>query len=135
MLFIYGNWDSIPFAFIGDYAALQIIPRDTLEAAQLDGAGRWQRRRFRIIPNMMAQVIFRLLKELMDGLRLFEPIVGISASARATALSWTIFDGLSGDTKLYGTAAATAMLTIMFVCINLTPVLIRTWSDFTREGL
>jgi hypothetical protein len=26
------------------------------------------------------------------------------------------------------------MLTIMFVCIILTPVLIRTWRDFNRKG-
>jgi multiple sugar transport system permease protein len=134
MLFIYGIWHSTPFAFIVFYAGLQTIPSDTLEAAQIDGASRWQRVRFVIIPYMMPLAIFILLMQLMDGLRVFEPIVGFSASAKATSLSWNIFNDLSGVTKLYGSAAATSMLTIMFVCIILTPVLIRTWRDFNRKG-
>ena len=96
MLFIYGIWHSTPFAFIVFYAGLQTIPSDTLEAAQIDGASRWQRVRFVIIPYMMPLAIFILLMQLMDGLRVFEPIVGFSASAKATSLSWNIFNDLSG---------------------------------------
>jgi multiple sugar transport system permease protein len=85
MLIIYGIWHSTPFAFIVFYAGLQTIPSDTLEAAQIDGASRWQRVRFVIIPYMMPLAIFILLMQLMDGLRVFEPIVGFSASAKATS--------------------------------------------------
>jgi multiple sugar transport system permease protein len=117
------------------YAGLQTVPSDTLEAAQIDGASRWQRVRFVIVPYMMPLAIFILLMQLMDGLRVFEPIVGFSASAKATSLSWIIFNDLFGNAKLYGSAAATSMLTIIFVCIILTPVLIRTWRDFNRKGI
>ena len=37
MLIIYGIWHSTPFAFVVFYAALQTVPSDTLEAAQIDG--------------------------------------------------------------------------------------------------
>ena len=46
-----------------------------------------------------------------------------------------MINGLVGNAKLYGSAAATSMLTIIFVCIILTPVLIRTWRDFNRKGI
>jgi multiple sugar transport system permease protein len=135
MLIIYGIWHSTPFAFVVFYAGLQTVPSDTLEAAQIDGASRWQRVRFVIVPYMMPLAIFILLMQLMDGLRVFEPIVGFSASAKATSLSWIIFNDLFGNAKLYGSAATTSMLTIIFVCIILTPVLIRTWRDFNRKGV
>ncbi|WP_044039150.1 carbohydrate ABC transporter permease [Octadecabacter arcticus] len=132
-LFVYGIWHNTPFSFIVFYAGLQTIPKDTMEAAQIDGASRWQRIRYVIIPYMMPLIVFITLMQLMDGLRVFEPIVGLSASAKATSLSWIIFNDLNGDAKLFGSAAATSVMTIIGVIILLIPVLIRTWRDFNRK--
>ena len=134
MLIVYGIWHSAPFSFIVFYAGLQTVPHETLEAAQIDGASRWMRIRCVVIPHMMPLVVFITLMQLMDNFRVFEPIVGFSASAKATSLSWIIFNDLRGDTKLFGSAAATSMLTIIGVAILLAPVLIRTWRDFGRKA-
>ncbi len=134
MLIVYGIWHSAPFSFIVFYAGLQTVPTETLEAAQIDGASRWQRVRHVVVPYMMPLVVFITLMQLMDNFRVFEPIVGFSASAKATSLSWIIFNDLrSGDVKLFGSAAATSMLTILGVVILLAPVLVRTWRDFNRK--
>lgn len=135
MLIVYGVWHNAPFSFVVFYAGLQTVPQDTLEAAQIDGASRWQRVRYVIVPYMMPLVVFITLMQLMDGFRVLEPIVGFSASAKATSLSWIIYNDLFGDSKLYGSAAATSMMTIVGVCILLTPVLIRTWRDFSRKSV
>jgi multiple sugar transport system permease protein len=72
--------------------------------------------------------------QLMDNFRVFEPIISFSASAKATSLSWIIFNDLrGGDIQLFGSAGATSILTILGVAILLTPVLIRTWRDFNRK--
>ena len=133
MLIVYGIWHNTPFAFVVFYAGLQTVPSETIEAAQIDGASRWQRVRYVIVPYMMPLVVFITLMQLMDGFRVFEPIIGFSASAKATSLSWIIFNDLFGDTKLFASAAATSMMTIIGICILLTPVLIRTWRDFNRK--
>jgi len=133
MLIVYGVWHNTPFAFVVFYAGLQAVPHETIEAAQIDGASKWERVRYIIVPYMMPLVVFITLMQLMDGLRVFEPIVGFSASAKATSLSWAIFNDLFGDTKLYGSAAATSIITIIAVFILLTPVLIRTWRDFDAK--
>ena len=71
----------------------------------------------------------------MDNFRVFEPIVGFSAQASATSLSWLVYNDLrSGDSPLFGSAAATSLLTIVGIIILLTPVLVRTWRDFTRKS-
>ena len=135
MLIIYGIWHSAPFAFIVFYAGLQTVPTDTIEAAMIDGASRWERTRYVVLPPLVPLIVFISLIQLMDNFRVFEPIVGFSAQASATSLSWIIFNDLFGNAKLYGSAATTSMLTIIFVCIILTPVLIRTWRDFKRKGV
>ena len=135
MLFVYGVWHHAPFAFIVFYAGLQTVPEDTLESAMIDGASRWERIRFVVIPYLTPLVTFVALIQLMDNFRVFEPIIGFSAQANATSLCWLIYNDLrSGDSPLFGSAAATSLLTIVGVVILLTPVLIRTWRDFSRKS-
>jgi multiple sugar transport system permease protein len=133
VLFVYGVWSSAPFAFIVFYAGLQTVPGETLEAAMIDGASRWERVRYVVIPHLMPLVIFVALIQLMDNFRVFEPIVGFQAQASATSLSYIIYSDLRGDVQQFGSAAATSVLTILGVAVLLTPVLIRTWRDFNRK--
>ena len=130
MLLVYGIWHSAPFAFVVFYAGLQTVPQDTLESAMIDGASRWERIRYVVLPHLTPLVTFVALIQLMDNFRVFEPIVGFNASASATSLSWIIFNDLFGQQQLFGSAAATSMLTILGVCILLMPVLIRTWRQY-----
>jgi ABC-type sugar transport system permease subunit len=135
MLIVYGIWSSIPFSFIVFYAGLQTVPEDTMEAAMIDGASKWQRMRHVIVPHLMPLVVFITLIQLMDNFRVFEPIVSFQAQAYARSLSWIIYNDLreSGN-PLYGSAGATSMLTIVGVAILLSPVLVRTYRDFTRKA-
>jgi len=133
MLIVYGVWHSAPFAFVVFYAGLQTLPRDQIEAAQIDGASRWDQVRFVVIPHLMPLVTFVALIQLMDNFRVFEPIVGFNAAAHATSLSWIIFNDLGGETRQLSAAAATSVITIVGVAILLSPVLVRTWRDFRSK--
>ncbi|SEN79813.1 carbohydrate ABC transporter permease [Palleronia pelagia] len=133
MLMVYGVWHSAPFAFIVYYAGLQTVNQDTLEAAMVDGASRWERIRYVVIPHLLPITTFIALIQLMDNFRVFEPIVSFSAQAHATSLSWAIYNDLSGETRQLSSAAATSFLTIIGVAILLSPVIVRTYRDFTRK--
>lgn len=133
MLMVYGVWHAAPFAFIVYYAGLQTVNRDTLEAAVVDGASRWERIRYVVIPHLLPLTTFIALIQLMDNFRVFEPIVSFSAAAHATSLSWAIYNDLGGETRQLSSAAATSVLTILGVAILLSPVLVRTWRDFARK--
>ena len=136
MLMVYGIWASLPFSFIVFYAGLQTVPEDTLEAAMIDGANRWERIRYVVLPYIMPLVVFITLILLMDNFRVFEPIIGFSAQANATSLSWIIYNDLrGGEIQYFGSASATSMLTIIGVGILLVPVLIRTWRDFNAKSV
>ncbi len=130
MLIVYGVWHSAPFAFVVFYAGLQTLPRDQLEAAQIDGATRWQQVRYVVIPHLMPLVTFVGLIQLMDNFKVLEPIIGFNAEAHATSLSWIILNDLGGETRQLSAASATSVMTIIGVAILLSPVLVRTWRDF-----
>lgn len=132
-LFVYGVWHSAPFAFIVYYAGLQTVPEETLEAAMIDGASRWERIRYVVIPHLAPLTVFIMLIQFMDNFRVFEPIVGFSAGANASSLSYLIYSDLRGDVARFNSAAATSVLTILGVAVLLMPVLIRTWRDFNRK--
>ena len=75
------------------------------------------------------------LERCLADLAVFEPVVGFSAEANATSLSWLVFNDLvSADTQQFGSAAATSILTIAGVIVLLIPVLVRTWRDFNRRA-
>ncbi|TPW28983.1 carbohydrate ABC transporter permease [Pararhizobium mangrovi] len=130
-LIVYGVWHMTPFAFVVFYAGLQTLPRDTIESAMIDGASRWERIRNVVIPHLLPLATFVALILMMDNFRVFEPIVGFSAAANATSLSFAIYNDLNGQTdQLFGSASATSVLTMIGVIILLLPVLVRTWRDF-----
>jgi ABC-type sugar transport system permease subunit len=134
VILVYGVWTNGPFSFVVFYAGLQTVPQDTVESARIDGASRWEITRFVLIPHLAPLATFVALVQLMDNFRVFEPIVGFSAEANATSLSWLVFNDLvSQDAQQFGSAAATSVLTILGVVVLLTPVLIRTWRDFSRK--
>ncbi len=132
MLIVYGTWSSAPFAFVIYYAGLQTLPQDTMESAMIDGASRWQRLRYIVLPHLLPLTTFMFLIKIMDNFRVFEPIVSFNAGAHAQSLSYFIYSDLSGETRLLSSAAATSVLTIAGVLVLLSPILVRTWRQFGK---
>lgn len=67
-----GLWLSIGYAMLFLLAALQHVDRDLYEAAQLDGAGRWQRFRQVTFPALMPTIGFLALMGMIGAFQLFE---------------------------------------------------------------
>lgn len=132
MLMVYGIWSSAPFAFVVYYAGLQTVSQDSLEAATLDGANRWQKIRYVVLPHLLPLTTFMALIKIMDNFRVFEPLVSFNAGAHAQSLSYFIYSDLGGETRLLSSAAATSVLTIIGVAILLSPVMVRTWRTYGR---
>jgi len=133
LMLFYRVWHVAPFAFVVFYAALQTVSQDALEAALIDGATRFQRLRYIIIPHLAPLIVFVALIHLMDAYRVFEEIVGFSAQAHRISLQWLTFDLLRPDdsgNRAIARASASAMLTMVGIVLLLIPVLRRTWRDY-----
>ena len=136
LMIIYRVWHVAPFAFIVVYAGLQTVNKEILESAVIDGANRFERLRYIIIPHLMPLIIFVSLIHLMDSYRVFEEIVAFSSQAYVISLQWLTYDFLIPDetgNRLINRASTSAMLTMVGVSIIITPLLKRTWEDY-REG-
>ena len=136
LMIIYRVWHVAPFAFIVFYAGLQTVNKETLESAIMDGANRFERLRYIVIPHLMPLIIFVSLIHLMDSYRVFEEIVAFSSQAYVISLQWLTYDFLTPDdtgNRLINRASTSAMLTMVGVTIIILPLLKRTWEDY-REG-
>ena len=132
LMMFYRVWHVAPFAFVIFYAGLQTVNQDTLESAVMDGATRWDRLRYVIIPHLMPLIVFVALIHLMDAYRAFEEVVGFSSQAQRITLQWLTYDFLQPDdagNRFVSSASASAMLTMVGIVLILIPPLRRTWRD------
>jgi multiple sugar transport system permease protein len=132
LMMFYRVWHVAPFAFVIFYAGLQTVNQDTLESAIIDGASRWDRLRYVIIPHLMPLIIFITLIHLMDAYRAFEEVVGFSSQAQRITLQWLTYDLLQPDdagNRAISRASASAMLTMIGIVLILILPLRRTWRD------
>ncbi|MTH95936.1 carbohydrate ABC transporter permease [Roseibium sp. RKSG952] len=132
LMMFYRVWHVAPFAFVVFYAGLQTVNKDTLESAVIDGASRWQRLRYVLIPHLMPLIVFVSLIHLMDTYRVFDEIVGFSSQAYRISLQWLTYDFLTPDdsgNRSISRASASAMLTMIGIIVLLVPLLQKTWRD------
>lgn len=132
LMMVYRVWHVAPFAAIVFYAGLQTVNQDSLESAIIDGASRWQRLRFIVIPHLMPLIIFISMIHLMDSYRVFEEIVGFSSQGYVISLQWLTYDFLVPDeagNRSISRASASAMLTMIGIVLLLILPLRRTWRD------
>jgi len=108
-------WKTTPFMALLILAALQMLPREILEVARLDGASPWQifwRVTLPLIrPAVMVAVIFRAL----DALRIFDLIYVLTPNNVETK-SMSIFareNLFEFDKFAYGSAASTLLFLII----------------------
>lgn len=137
LMMTYRVWHVAPFAAIIFYAALQTVNQDSLESAVIDGASRWQRLRYVIIPHLMPLIVFVSMIHLMDSYRVFEEVIGFSSQGHVISLQWLTFDFLTPDdsgNRSISRASASAMLTMIGIVIILIPLLRRTWRDHKETG-
>ena len=131
LIILYGIWHVVPFAFIVFYAGLQGVPQDSLEAATIDGATRWQKFRYVTLPHMMPLVIFVTLIHLMDAYRVFEPVIVLTQGAFTTSVQYLTYHILLQENNPYKASAA-AVLTVIGILVLLIPLLVKTWREQRR---
>ena len=132
LIILYGVWHVVPFAFIVLYAGLQSVPQDSLEAATIDGASRWQKLRYVTLPHLMPLVVFITLIQLMDAYRVFEPVLVLTQGAFTTSVQYLTYHILLQENNPYKASAA-AVLTVAGILVLLIPLLVKTYRE-QRQG-
>jgi multiple sugar transport system permease protein len=87
-------WEWTPFMFLGLLAAFQALPVELYDAAQVDGASRFQTFRFITFPLLLPIMITLTLLRAIDAFKLFELVFGITGGGPGTStesLSYYIY--------------------------------------------
>lgn len=78
-------WEWTPFMFLGLLAAFQSLPMELYDAAQVDGAARFQTFRFITFPLLLPIMITLVLLRAIDAFKLFELVFGITGGGPGTS--------------------------------------------------
>ncbi|WP_211222003.1 carbohydrate ABC transporter permease [Nocardioides halotolerans] len=121
-------WMSVPFVAFTGYAALTQVSEDLTEAAELDGAGAWQRLRHVVLPSIRPVLLIIGLLQVIWDLRVFTQIYVLQKAGgvtRDTNLLGTYIYRLGIGGGDFGTAAAVAMF-MLALTVLLTAPYVRT---------
>lgn len=109
-------WASVPFVAFSVYAGLTQVSEEVMEAAQLDGAGRFQTLRLIIMPIIRPVLVILLLLQLIWDLRVFAQIQllqDFGAAGERYDLLGTYIYGLGIGQGQFGMASAAAMVVML----------------------
>jgi multiple sugar transport system permease protein len=113
-------WLGIPFFTMLLYSALQDVPSEIKEAAEIDGAGPWQRLRLVIIPIILPVIEVTFLLGFVFTVKVFDLVIGLTGGgpANATQLITTWSYNLSFQVFNFGQGAAmnNVLLVLAMIC-------------------
>ncbi|WP_296664706.1 carbohydrate ABC transporter permease [Demequina sp.] len=110
------TWASVPFVAFSVYAGLTQVSEEVLEAAGLDGAGRFQLLRLVIMPIIRPVLVILLLLQLIWDLRVFAQIQllqDFGAGGERYDLLGTYIYGLGIGQGQFGAASAAAIMVLL----------------------
>lgn len=110
-------WKSVGLNMVVYLGALQDVPGELLEAAQIDGANRWQRVRNVIIPMISPTTFFLLISSIIGSLQNFTVIQSLTDGGPGQATTVMSVNIVRTAFSKYETSLASAMALIMFVIV------------------
>jgi trehalose/maltose transport system permease protein len=110
-------WKTTPFMALLTLAALQMVPRDCHEAAQIDGASPWTIFTHITLPLILPAMLVAMVFRGLDALRVFDVIYVMTSNSRATrSMSVYVREQLIDFQKIGpGSAAATLLFATIAV--------------------
>lgn len=110
-------WRYMGLNFVMFLGAIQSIPSDIYEAAEIDGAGRWQQFRYIIMPSIIPILSISFILAISGSLRVFEIpyIMTAGANGSATFVIQTV--DMAFKYSKFGLASAMAVVLLVIILI------------------
>lgn len=112
------NWQQIGYMMIIFIAALQNVPQELIESAQLDGAGRWQTLRHVTIPMVMPAITITLFLTLSSTFKMYDQNLALTAGApldQTEMVALNIVNSMFYEIGQEGVAQAKAVIFVVVV--------------------
>jgi multiple sugar transport system permease protein len=110
---ILGIWKGVGWNMVVFLAALQQVPQELYEAAQIDGCGAWRKFTSVTLPSIRGTVLFALIMLTIGGFNVFTSIKMITGGKPAhqtdTLLTWMYYNAFSAGKFGYAAALSFVM--------------------------
>jgi ABC-type sugar transport system permease subunit len=112
-------WWDLGLAFILFLAALQDLPKELYEAAEVDGVNAWQRLRFVTLPQLRPVISMVVTLQMIASLRIFSQVYVMTNGEPAGSSSSVIFYMYQTaiTRSLFGYASAIAMMLFVMILV------------------
>ncbi len=114
----YSLWTAVGFDTIIFLAGLSNVPKDVIEAAQIDGANQWQIATRVIAPLLRPTILFLSIISVLRAFQVFNPIYAMTGGGPAQkteTITFFIFDQFFQQVNVgYGAAIALLLFVILF---------------------
>lgn len=110
-------WKGLGLNLITYLAALQNVPNDLIEAAQIDGANKWQRIVHIVIPMVSPTTFFLLISSIITSLQNFTTIQALTEGGPGQATTVMSINIIRTAFSNYQTGYASAQALVMFVIV------------------
>jgi multiple sugar transport system permease protein/lactose/L-arabinose transport system permease protein len=112
-------WRYMGYNMLIFFAGLQNIPQTLYEAAEMDGANRWQKFRYVTVPQMIPIILFVLILVTIGGFKIFsEPFVmtnGGPGNGSLTIVQYIYREAFQNFNLGYASAASYVLVGIIMV--------------------
>jgi multiple sugar transport system permease protein len=115
-------WQQTPFVVLVIFAALQGVPAELLEAAELDGAGTWRKIRHVIIPTILPSLSVVLIFRTVFALRVFTTVwilTGGGPGDKTAVLGVEIYRVAFGSFEIGMGAALSVVILVLSVVMGI----------------
>jgi multiple sugar transport system permease protein len=112
-------WHWVPFVFLILLAGLEALPIDIYEAAEVDGANRWQSLRYITVPMMWPSISVALMFRIVLAFKVFDEIFLLTSGGPGTStevVSLLIYKVFFQQSRM-GYGALLSIVTILIICV------------------
>ena len=110
-------WQGLGTDVIIFLAGLQSIPAELLDAASVDGAGRWARFRHIVLPLLTPSIFFTGILSLIDSFQVFDQIFVLSRPRPSEATITVVYFIYENGFKFFKMGYATAASWVLFLIV------------------
>lgn len=126
-------WQQVGFAAVLFLTGLQSVPTDVVEAASLDGAGRFRTLTAIVLPLMSRTMLFVVIAMTVFSLQAFAPAFLMTSGGPANSTSLLVYTIYNAAFRLqdpgFASALAVAVMAIALVLSGVQSIFLRTrWS-------
>jgi multiple sugar transport system permease protein len=113
------TWKAAPFYMLFFLAGLQNIPREVVEASEIDGANRRQTLWHVILPMLRPLIVFVLIVDTIGNLILFVPVYLLTNGGPRLSTNLLMYETYRRGFVYGDIGAAAAMLTLLLAIVGL----------------